>query len=213
MTYSTAEGFAHSRLSPGAVSAATQTISLAFAQDPTWAPIVESSSNAPDTADRYWSVFVSSAQRFPWSTATVIPDAGAEAPLAAVTVWLPPGAAELTPEEDAQLPALARELFGNERTDLLLDTAARFEAATPTGDFYYLSLLATHPAHRGRGFGMRLLAENLRELDALGAPSYLESSNPANDARYHALGYERHGTITLPSGLEISTFWRDPAGQ
>lgn len=223
VTHPDTVGFAHSRFSPRTVDAAVETVALAFGTDPTWSPIVESPTNRPDTATRYWSVFVRSAQRFPWSAALMASDvesspaaeatgfsANTSTTAAAVSVWLPPGADELTAEESEQLPRLAREIFGEERTQLLLDTSARFEAAYPSGDFFYLSLLATHPSYRGHGYGMRLLADNLRELDRLGMPSYLESSNPVNDARYRALGYEQHGTITLPSGLEISTFWRDP---
>ena len=44
----------------------------------------------------------------------------------------------------------------------------------------YLDLLVTRPTDRGRGVGMALLAVDLAELDAIGRPAYLESSNPAN---------------------------------
>jgi len=179
------------------------TIALAFRDDPTWAPIVESNRQDPSTPRRYWEFFVRSAQRFPWL--------GSVESGAAVSVWLPPGAEELTPEEEERFPTLATELFGAEVADELFRIVERFDAARPAGDYCYLSLLATHPSRRGEGLGMGLLQANLQQLDALGHPSYLESSNPANDERYLRLGYRRHGRILLPSGLELSTMWRDPA--
>jgi GNAT superfamily N-acetyltransferase len=52
----------------------------------------------------------------------------------------------------------------------------------------YLSLLATHPDHRGRGIGQMLLAEDLARLDVDGLAAYLESTNPGNDHRYERAG-------------------------
>jgi predicted GNAT family acetyltransferase len=60
-------------------------------------------------------------------------------------------------------------------------------------DHAYLSLLATHPAHRGRGVGQELLAADLARWDAAGIPTYLESTNPANDHRYARLGFRPIG--------------------
>lgn len=196
------------------LAAITETITRAFATDPTWAPML-----SPDVLDlavarRYWGFFVSTAQRYPW-TFTIDGDTGANAnvtdSVAATTVWYPPGSDELTPAEQESFPDFAAELLGAEKRDELLEKSDLFEAAHPTEPHYYLSLLATNPAYSGRGLGMGLLAANLAVLDDLGAPSYLESSNPANDRRYMALGYEKYGTIALPSGLTLNTFWRDPA--
>ena len=191
----------------------TETIALAFSTDPTWAPFL-----TPDVADlavarRYWGLFVNTAQRYPWTFTAVETRSEANegvGAVAAATVWYPPGAEELTPAEEAAFPEFAAELLGAKKRDELLEVSARFEVAHPSEPHYYLSLLATNPAYRGRGLGMGLLAANLAELDRLGAPSYLESSNPANDRRYMALGYQQHGTIELPSGLTLNTFWRDP---
>ena len=76
---------------------------------------------------------------------------------------------------------------------------------------YYLSLLGTHPDHRGKGVGMALLAENLARIDAKGMPVYLESSNPANVPRYERQGFVRVGEFLRPDGqLTVSTMWRRP---
>jgi len=77
---------------------------------------------------------------------------------------------------------------------------------------YYLSLLGVHDAHRGKGIGVRLLAENLERFDDEGVPTYLESSNSRNDHRYEGLGYERIGEFTTPGdAVTIGAFWRDAA--
>ncbi len=74
---------------------------------------------------------------------------------------------------------------------------------------HYLSLLGTHPDHRGAGHGMRLLADNLELIDGQGMPAYLESTNPADDARYGRLGFEPVGSFEgfLP-GSTITALWR-----
>jgi ribosomal protein S18 acetylase RimI-like enzyme len=88
----------------------------------------------------------------------------------------------------------------------------RMERAHPDGpSHYYLSLLGTHPDHRGKGLGMALLADNLVKIDSEGMPAYLESSNPENDPRYERLGFERVGEFERPDGqLTCSTMWREP---
>lgn len=90
----------------------------------------------------------------------------------------------------------------------VLDNADRFEAARPAEPHFYLTLLATHDRHRGHGFGMCLLADSLERIDALGAPAYLESSNPSNLARYASVGFSTRDRITTPTGHVVTTMWR-----
>ena len=196
------------------LAAITETIAQAFATDPTWAPMLSPDVSDLAVARRYWDFFVNTAQRYPWTFTIDGEEGPSDAPaasVAAATVWYPPGSDELTQAEQAMFPEFAAELLGTRLRDELLEKSDLFEAAHPTEPHYYLSLLATNPAHRGRGLGMGLLAANLEVIDRLGVPSYLESSNPANDRRYMALGYQQHGTIALPSGLTLNTFWREPA--
>ena len=173
----------------------TATLTAAFAGDPLWRWAF------PDLADleRLWRFMIASALRYPWVR---VLDG-----VTAATLWIPPGGTELTEEEEAELPAL----LGDRAADVLalLD---RFEAAHPRDrPHYYLSLLGIDPDHRGKGLGMGLLAENLALMDAEGIPSYLESSNPANDARYEAIGYVQVGEFTTPDGAHtVATMWREP---
>jgi hypothetical protein len=58
---------------------------------------------------------------------------------------------------------------------------------------------------------MGLLAHNLAQFDAEGAPAYLESTNPANDRRYERLGFVKVGGATPGGRHSAATMWRDPA--
>lgn len=174
-----------------------ETLTAAFASDPLWGwafPEV-------DALASWWRFCISSAMRYPW--VWIADD------YAAASVWIPPGGVELTDEEEREVDELLGELVGA-RAREVLELLERFERTHPAGqDHFYLSLLGTHPEHRGKGLGMALLAENLRLIDELGACAYLESSNPGNDPRYERQGFSRVGSFDRPDGeLTVSTMWR-----
>jgi GNAT superfamily N-acetyltransferase len=177
----------------------TTTLSAAFADDPLW------SWAFPDRSklEPWWRFYIESALRYPWVWVT--------GQVAAASVWIPPGGTELTGEEEERLEPLLEELVGPRAADVM-DLLGRFEAAHPTAEpHYYLTLLGTHPERRGRGLGMKLLAENLATIDAEGLPAYLESSNPDNDERYARLGFRAVGAFSTPDGeRSVTTMWRDP---
>ena len=105
---------------------------------------------------------------------------------------------------------LIEGLIGPRATDVLKLIEA-FDANHPTErPHYYLSLLGTHASQRGKGIGMALLADNLATIDTERAPAYLESSNPANNARYEEQGFHRIGGFERPDGgAPVSAMWRD----
>ncbi len=185
------------RARPEDLEAVTETLWLAFAEDPLWRWAF------PDHADQrpLWRLYVSSALKHRW--VWTVGD------YAAATVWIPPGEPELTSEEQAQVP----ELLG-ERAGPVLGLFDAFDAAHPhEPPHFYLTLIGTHPDRRGEGVGMRLLASNLELIDAEGAGAYLESSNARNEPRYESVGFRRRGSFTTPDGArEIVTMWREPAG-
>jgi ribosomal protein S18 acetylase RimI-like enzyme len=188
------------RAEPEDLESLTDTLWLAFAQDPLW------SWAFPDHAllRPLWRLYVASALHHGW--VWTVGD------FAAVAVWIPPGRSELTNQEEARLPALLQELIGARATEVLA-LFDRFEAAHPhEPPHYYLSLLGTRPEQRGRGLGVRLLAQTLEQIDAERAPAYLESSNAANEPRYESLGFARTGSFETPDGSrEVATMWREPA--
>lgn len=180
------------------VDGVTATLVAAFEADPLWTWAFPGGG-----LDPLWHLLVTSAMRY--SLVRVAGD------YAAASVWIPPGGTELTEDEEASLGPMLEGQVGPRAAEVLA-LFERMERTHPDGPpHYYLSLLGTHPAHRGKGIGMALLAENLASLDAEGMPAYLESSNSENDPRYERLGFERVGEFERPDGqLTCSTMWREP---
>jgi GNAT superfamily N-acetyltransferase len=176
---------------------------LAFHDDPTWSWAFPDPATRMDDMRAWWRLFVRSA--VPYGSSRILADGGAAA------LWIPAGEPELSAEDAAKVEPLLRELVGT-RADDVLTLLERFETHHPKHTpHHYLSLLGTHPDHRGQGKGMALLAANLAQLDELGMPAYLESSNRANDRRYERLGFVTTGEFAAPGGgPTLACMWRDP---
>jgi ribosomal protein S18 acetylase RimI-like enzyme len=187
------------------IPAITETICAAFHYDPTWSWAFRDESRRQEHYRAWWGLLVQEAMRFERPAVTVTEG------MEAAAVWIPPGESELSPESESRVPALLRELIGDD-TDRVLQLLDLFEEARPSEPHHYLTLLGVRDDQRGRGIGMSLLANNLERSDGDGVPAYLESSNAANDHRYEALGFRRIGEFTTPDDAAvIGTFWRDPA--
>lgn len=176
------------------------TLTSAFSHDPLWAPAFPDVAVRASQMSAFWRLLSSSALRYPWTFVTENVEATA--------VWLPPDGTELTDDEAQGFEAFLLGLVGERVTKGILTVSAQFEEFRPPEPHFYLSLLATHDDHRGRGLGMGLLRENLARIDALGAAAYLESSNPANNARYRSAGFEPQGVFTVTTGHVVTTMWR-----
>lgn len=126
-----------------------------------------------------------------------------------MSIWIPPGRTEISEEQEERWAQLVAARLGPGADDFM-ETFDRFEASHPHDEpHYYLSLLGTHPDHRGRGTGMGLLADNLARIDTEGMPAYLESTNPANDRRYASVGFEPFGAFVVPyDDAVVTTMWR-----
>lgn len=185
------------RAEAGEVEDVTETLWLAFDGDPLWSWAFPDH----DLLKPWWRLLVSAALGHGW-----VWTAGDHA---AAAVWVPPGRKELSADQEREAGELLAKLLGSRagEVEALLET---FEASHPAAPHYYLSLLGTRPADRGKGLGMKLLAETLRAIDAERAPASLESSNPANVPRYEALGFHRTGSFLTPDGTrEVTTMWRN----
>jgi GNAT superfamily N-acetyltransferase len=177
----------------------TATLTAAFQTDPLWGSWAFPN---PDDLTAWWRLHIGSALRYPcvWIAGD----------FAAVSLWIPPDGTELTDEDEERIPPLLDQLVGPRASDVMA-LLERFESSHPREEpHYYLSLLGTHPEHRGNGLGMGLLAENLARMDAERVPTYLESSNPDNNRRYERLGFRQVGEFTTPDGKRtVATMWRD----
>jgi ribosomal protein S18 acetylase RimI-like enzyme len=180
------------------VETVTEIITRSFAADPVWGPAYGSARDGGPRA--IWRLEVEAAMRLGWTWLS----AGGEA----AAVWIPPGGSTFDPAETRAYLVFLRELLGAS-FDRIAALHERFEAAAPVEPHYYLSLLGTHPDHRGHGHGMRLLADTLALIDAEGLPAYLESTNAANNARYEGVGFEVTGRFEAYSpGSVVTTMWR-----
>ena len=185
------------------VNAITTTIVLAFEHDPIWGPAIAQPDGSTAHLADFWRPFVIRAVEL--ETAFVRGD------VATVALWTPPGLKELTPDGDAEIERLANELLAPEQAAALSTLFERFDVAHPHEPAHaYLGFLATHPDYRGKGIGQELLADTLAIWDAQGIPTYLESSNPANNHRYERAGFRSIGHIdAVLNDARIELMWRD----
>jgi GNAT superfamily N-acetyltransferase len=190
----------------GDLDGAVETITAAFATDPVWAVALARADGRIDHLPGYWRLFVADAID---QGAVRVADGGA-----AISVWIPPDGEELLPATVPLVDAYVRETLGPEGARQIEELYERFEANHPHDEPHaYLSLLATHPDHRGKGVGQALLADDLRSWDDVGTPAYLESTNPGNDHRYARAGFRRVGGFSaVRDGAPITTMWRPVGG-
>jgi GNAT superfamily N-acetyltransferase len=185
---------------PDDIDAIVATMTTAFFDDPMWGPAFPDANRRAEQASALWRLFVTSSLRYPWMLVTNEVEAAA--------LWIPPGGVELTTDEEAGFDDFLTELAGRDVAEGVVDILDRLDAARPAEPHYYLSLLATHDDHRGKGLGMGLLAENLSRVDAEHGTAYLESCNHANNKRYQGVGFEALDEVTIASGHVVTTMWR-----
>lgn len=191
------------RVEPSEIALVAETLARAFHDDPVWGWVFSEPERRHAQLTALWTLLLEGGVGYRWVWTT--PD------VEAATLWIPPGRPELPEAQEAQFEPMLVEVAGG-RSELVHEVFECFEVAHPRHvDHYYLSLLGTHPDHRGHGTGMALLADNLVVVDAEGAPAYLESTNPANLDRYRSVGFEVMGTFVLPhGGPTVTTMWREP---
>ena len=183
------------------LDALTETLTLAFRNDPVWSWGFSVRERGLEGMRAAWRLYLSSALEHGWVWRTE--------GVSAVALWIPPGKPDLLPGDEERFEPLMRETLGS-GAERLLEAFERFEEARPGEPHYYLSLLGTHPDRSGQGWGMGLLADNLARIDAEGAAAYLESSNPVNVPRYERLGFAVFDEFAVSEGIAVAQMWREP---
>ena len=189
----------------GDVAAAANTLALAFATDPVWGRTLARPDGSTEHLRPFWSIWLRGALSY--GGLWIAPDA------AAIATWIPPEGVELPGDLEAEMFALTEAALPSSSFVALQELWSRFDANHPHDESHaYLSLLATNPAQAGHGLGQQLLAATLREWDERGIPTYLESTNVANNHRYERAGFRAIGGFEAPlGGARVTTMWRDAA--
>jgi ribosomal protein S18 acetylase RimI-like enzyme len=68
------------------------------------------------------------------------------------------------------------------------------------GPHYYVQVLAVHPSQQGKGVGKRLLGAVLERARASAVPAYLETTKPSNVGFYRHMGFDVTAEETLRGG-------------
>lgn len=132
----------------------------------------------------------------------------ASADVKAVSAWLPPGPG-LTVSRMLRCGMLGVPFrIGLKPFTTFMaavDVMDRIHKARMTEPHWYLMVIGVDPELQGRGVGSALVRDGLVEVDRLGHPCYLETSEPRNVAFY-----ERHGFVVLeeaPLGVGGPPAW------
>ena len=184
--------------------AVVATIVDAFHRDPLWSWICPDPLRRREQHAEIFGLYVESA----------LPNGGVwmtDAQASAAAVFTPPGRRELSEEAESQgwSRSSGERSAGTRRRCSKRSSASRRQPrrASPL----LPELLGTKPAARGHGLGMALLAELVEQADREGHPTYLESTNPANNPRYERLGFEAQSRFSTPDDLHnVTTMWREP---
>jgi GNAT superfamily N-acetyltransferase len=189
------------------VPAVAETLGRAFEGDPVWSWAFE---GGPGPVDRERKIAALEAV-FGFAAASVIRYGWVRVSdgVEAVALWIPPGCPELAPEDEERFPEVVREACGEPTASRILEAIEIFESIQPAEEeHFFLSMLGTHPDHAGHGIGMALLAANLEEIDATGAPAFLETSVRYLVPRYEGQGFRPTREDTILAGIPSIQMWR-----
>jgi GNAT superfamily N-acetyltransferase len=129
---------------------------------------------------------------------------------AVAAAWLPPHA-PASPggfvEQMRLLPMFVR-LCGFPRLARGSAMADAMEKNHPHEKHFYLAFIGVAPRLQGLGLGSALIESNLKRIDEVGAPAYLENSNPKNARLYERHGFAARKNIAPHGAPPLIAMWR-----
>ena len=133
----------------------------------------------------------------------------------AIALWTAPSESSSSENEklrdDQARPftsAFAKQL--GDRIPITGTLSAAMAEHRPLESHWYLGILGAHPDRQSLGLGSKVLGAMHAESDALGLPTFLESSNPRNYGFYQRHGYVETGEFTVEGSPPLRGFWRPP---
>jgi len=182
------------RALPGERGEVVATVTAAFAEDPAWAFLMgeEYQRLAPEFVGALFDL------RAPGGNVWVSDD------LATAAMWESPSGDD---DEQRTKKAWARyvSLAGEEAHERLVAYKTALAAVCPADPYWYLGVLATHPARQGEGLATAALMPILDEADRLGIPCCLETSTVVNRRFYERRGFLESTEAVIPAGPP--TWW------
>jgi ribosomal protein S18 acetylase RimI-like enzyme len=120
-------------------------------------------------------------------------------------LWLAPDA---SPDEEL-LMRVSDTVAPHKSAEMgaVIDEMGRYHPREP---HWYLPFIGVMPFRQARGIGAALLRLGLADSDRAGLPTYLESTNPRNQALYERHGFEAIGEIKVGSCPPIVPMLRRP---
>lgn len=131
----------------------------------------------------------------------------------AAAAWIPPYSPPSAPsllDDLSMFPTLLR-LTGLLRLPRGAAIAAAMAGSHPDETCFYLAFIGVAPRLQGAGLGSLLLERTLARVDAVGAPAYLENSNPRNLTLYERAGFSVTRKISAGRGAPPLFAMRRPA--
>jgi len=194
------------RVGQEALESVATTVAASFADDPIWKWIYDTSDTiAIETGIVLARMLV--ARSTPGDAIHSIDDEGA------VALWTAPKESSSTENEalrdDQAMPfttAFAAQL--GDRIAVTGKLSAAMAVHRPSQTHWYLGILGTHPDRQNQGLGSMVLAKMLSKADAIGLPTFLESSNPRNYDFYRRHGYTDADELTVEDSPPLLGFWR-----
>jgi GNAT superfamily N-acetyltransferase len=127
------------------------------------------------------------------------------------SLWDPPGGPALGADEQEALWRRAADQFGPAIEARLDEYDETVHDLAPRGPHYYLGIIASDPAARGRGHGAAVLRPGLLAADSAGVETYLETGTEENVGFYARFGFGVSAELTLGDGTRIWCLTRPPA--
>ena len=130
--------------------------------------------------------------------------------IVSASMWDPPGGTRLSEAQQEQMWQEAAATFPDDAVARLDAYEEQVHVFAPSTDHYYLGVLASDPAARGRGHGAAVLRPGLVAADAEGLASFLETGTEANLGFYSRFGFEVSDELELADRTRVWFLTRPP---
>jgi GNAT superfamily N-acetyltransferase len=170
-------------------------VTAAFAEDPAWRFILndEYGRLAPAFAGALFDLRVACGNV--WVSDDV----------ATVAMWDSPSGENDRLQRAEEVWTRYRSATSEQAFERLLAYRDALAACAPAEPYWYLGVLATHPARQRQGLASAVLEPVLREAHRAGIACCLETSTDANRRFYERRGFITSRQVVLPGGP--STWW------